>query len=193
VLRHLQPVASVTTPSTSELGQLPAIAVASGSMPAQLLQFIDAPLQVRPYAGLQYLELTQQLMAEAARARAAGSGLYSARLDLNPPELGQMFVNIAVRGDTVAMQLAVVSGTPKEQLRESLNALRESLAEAGLDVVELRVVTLDDQPDKQQRDQQQGSDDESPVVKTTPSLLPTKSTPFISQLISAAPAVNFSP
>jgi hypothetical protein len=193
IVRRLTPLASLATQASSETWQLPAVTVASGNLPVQLLQFIDAPLQVRPYAGLQYLELTQQLMEQAAQARAAGSGLYSARLDLNPPHLGQMYVNIAVHGDTVAMQLAVVSGLPKEQLRESLNALRESLVEAGLEVVELRVVTLDDQPDQQQRGQQQSGDEQPPVVKTTPSVLPTKGTPFISQLISAAPAVNFSP
>lgn len=125
-------------------------------LPVQLMQFSSRELTLRPYAGLEFHELAGRLLEHAAAARSQGDGLYRLTLELNPPSLGRMSVNIAVRGDNVALQLAVASAVPREQLKGNLAALRQSLEEAGLNVVELRVVTVDPdgQPARQYREQQ---------------------------------------
>lgn len=131
--------------------------VAFNALPAQLMQFSGHEFEVKPYTGLQFSELTAKLLEQATTARAQGDGTYQATLDLNPPSLGRMSVNIAVRGDSVSLQLAVASGAPREQLASNLASLQRSLEEAGLHVVELQVVTVDPdgQPAKQYREQQQ--------------------------------------
>lgn len=129
--------------------------VAFNALPAQLMQFSGREFEIKPYAGLQFSELTAKLLEQAATARSQGDGTYQATLDLNPPSLGRMSVSIAVHGDSVAMQLAVASGVPREQLKGNLAALQRSLEEAGLHVVELKVVTVDPdgQPAKQYHEQ----------------------------------------
>jgi flagellar hook-length control protein FliK len=131
--------------------------VAFNALPAQLMQFSGHEFEVKPYAGMQFSELTARLLEQATAARAKGDGTYQATLDLNPPSLGRMSVNISVRGDSVALQLSVASGAPREQLASNLASLQRSLEEAGLHVVELQVVTVDPdgQPAKQYREQQQ--------------------------------------
>lgn len=189
-VKRIQPLAASEPQSGSYAVQLPAAAVSTTNLPMQLLQFASSQAATQPYTGLQYAELTQQLLAETAQARAAGNGLYHARLELNPPELGQMYVNISVRGETVSLQLAVVSAAPREQLRESLNQLHQSLAEAGLDVVELRVVTLDEQQDQPQQRRQESGESDEPAAKSIPQVMPLKDLPFVSQLFDAAPAAS---
>lgn len=129
--------------------------VAFNALPAQLMQFSGREFEIKPYAGLQFSELTAKLLEQATTARSQGDGTYQATLDLNPPSLGRMSVNIAVRGDSVALQLAVASSAPREQLKGNLAALQRSLEDAGLHVIELQVVTVDPdgQPAKQYREQ----------------------------------------
>jgi flagellar hook-length control protein FliK len=140
--------AQITTSTNSGL--------AFGQLPAQLMQFSGRELDVRTYSGLEFRDLAGKLLEQANAARSQGDGLYRTTLDLNPPSLGRMSVNIAVRGDNVALQLAVASSVPREQLKGNLAALQQSLEEAGLNVVELKVVTVDPdgQPAKQYREQQ---------------------------------------
>ncbi len=139
------------TASASSVGGL-----VFGQLPAQLMQFSGREFNIRPYAGLEFRELAGKLLAQTAAARSQGDGLYRMTLDLNPPSLGRMSVSIAVRGDNVALQLAVASTAPREQLKGNLAALQQSLEEAGLNVVELKVVTVDPdgQPAKQYREPQ---------------------------------------
>lgn len=118
-------------------------AVAVDSVPTQLMQFSGSRLEVTPFTGLQYLELAERVMDRVAVAKTSGNGNYQARLDLNPPNLGKLVVNISVRGDAVALQLACLSNIPKEQLKDSLEALRQSLEDAGLNVTELRIDEVD--------------------------------------------------
>ena len=49
---------------------------------------------------------------------------------------------IAVRGDNVAMQVAVLNRGQRDQLQRSLDALRDSLEEDGLSVVDMRVLDI---------------------------------------------------
>jgi flagellar hook-length control protein FliK len=72
-----------------------------------------------------------------------GNGLYHAQLELDPPALGKVYVNIAVRGETVSLQLAVLSPASKEQLAAGSAQLRQSLQDAGLNVADMRIVSLD--------------------------------------------------
>jgi flagellar hook-length control protein FliK len=130
--------------------------MAFNALPAQLMQFSGREFELKPYSGLQFSELTARLLEQATTARSQGDGTYQATLDLNPPSLGRISVNISVRGDSVALQLAVASTAPREQLKGNLAALQRSLEEAGLHVVELKVVTVDPdgRPARQYREQQ---------------------------------------
>jgi hypothetical protein len=131
-------------------------AIAADSVPTQLMQFSGSRFEVMPFSGLQYLELAERVMDRVAGAKASGNGNYHARLNLNPPNLGKLVVNISVRGDSVALQLACLSNVPKEQLKDSLEALRQSREEAGLNVTELRIAEVD--ADEERNSGQQGQD-----------------------------------
>jgi flagellar hook-length control protein FliK len=140
-------------------GQFFAANQPQAQLPLHLLQFTQAADSLQPYSSLNYLDLTQRVMSEAAQAKSNGDGTYSARLNLNPPDLGQLYVNIAVRGETVALQMAVASTAPKAKLDESMSQLKQSLEEAGLKVVECKVVQVGNQgeggsPDSQQQQHQ---------------------------------------
>ena len=140
----------------------PASGIGFSELPAQLMQFSSRDFDVKPYTGLEFQELTAKLLEQASSARSSGDGVYQASLDLNPPSLGRMSVNIAVHGESVALQMAIASTVPKEQLRGSLQALQRSLEEAGLHVVELKVLTVD--PDGQPPRQQQESAGGQPAL-----------------------------
>jgi hypothetical protein len=171
----------------TELSPAVVTPLASDLSTPQLMEFVGTRLETAQYAGLEYLELAQRIMERVSAARRAGNGLYNAHLDLNPPNLGKMFVNISVRGDAVALQIAVAATVPKEQLKDSLEALRQSLEDEGLYVVELQVheVSGDEhgsnsqqQPDGERDDSEAQSGNQ--VVKTTPSLdSARKSTPAL--------------
>jgi flagellar hook-length control protein FliK len=171
----------------TELSPAVAVPLASDLSTPQLMEFVGTRFETAQYAGLEYLEMAQRIMERVSAARSAGNGLYNAHLDLNPPNLGKMFVNISVRGDAVALQIAVAATVPREQLKDSLEALRQSLEDEGLYVVELQVheVSGDEhgsnsqqQPDSERDDSEAQSGDQ--VVKTTPSLNPArKSTPAL--------------
>jgi len=149
----------------------PQAVVNTQSMPHNLMQFTQPEIQ--PYTGLEYLELTERVMEHVNTLKSGGGGFYQARLNLNPPHLGEMFVNISVRGDAVALQMCVVSTVPREQLKDSLDALRQSLEEAGLYVTELRVEQVDSGRDEsgdgsQQQHQDNGSGSQSQSRTTSP-------------------------
>lgn len=171
----------------TELSPAVATPLASDLSTPQLMEFVGTRFETAQYAGLEYLEMAQRIMERVSAARNAGNGLYNAHLDLNPPNLGKMFVNISVRGDAVALQIAVASTVPKEQLKDSLEALRQSLEEAGLYVVELQVHEISGDEHGSHSQQQSGSEHDdsdaesgNPVVKTTPSLdAARKSTPAL--------------
>lgn len=124
---------------------LSAAAGSSGLSP-KLMPFTQAGMQFLP-SGLDYSALAQRVLSAADSARAVGNGIYEARLELNPPQLGRMLAQIAVRGEQVAVQLAVASTVPRRQLEDGLSELKRSLEAAGLDVTGLRVVTLDPDSD----------------------------------------------
>jgi len=115
-------------------------------LPAQLMQFSGRTFDTRPYAGLQFRDAAGQLLNQVLDAQRAGDGVYRATLELHPPDLGRINVQILVRGENVSLQLAVASPLRKEQLKEGLSALQRSLEDAGLNVTELKVVTVD--PDR---------------------------------------------
>jgi hypothetical protein len=153
-------VAADSTPDQPSLnmlegsGQLLANSQPS-QLPLSLLQFTRATDALQPFSSLNYLELAQRVQNEAAQARSHGDGTYTARLNLNPPNLGQLYVNIAVRGETVALQMAVASTVPKVKLEESMAQLKQSLEDAGLTVVELKVVQVGSQGDSSSQEQPQ--------------------------------------
>lgn len=133
-----------TSTSASEVqpGLTPVVGIVSQEVPAQLLQFSNAATAFKAPGAMNYLELANRLMDKVAAARLAGNGVHSAKLTLNPANLGQMSVNIAVQGESVALQIAVAAGVPKELLKESLDALQQSLEESGLTVLEFKVEEL---------------------------------------------------
>jgi hypothetical protein len=177
---ELRPVAAQTTPQLSAVqselqrrglspspqpasaNREPASGIGFSQLPAQLMQFSSREFELKPYTGLEFHELTARLLEQTASARSSGDGVYQASLDLNPPGLGRMSVNIAVHGESVSLQMAIASTVPKEQLRGSLQALQRSLEEAGLHVVELKVLTVD--PDGQPPRQQQDSAGHQPAL-----------------------------
>ncbi|MCB1188361.1 flagellar hook-length control protein FliK, partial [bacterium] len=110
-------------------------------VPQRLLQF-STPQVGTDVSGYALDEIRQQLMDKVSEFRNAGNGLYNLKLDLYPKELGRMIVNIAVRGDNVAMQVAVLNRGQRDQLQRSLDALRDSLEEDGLSVVDMRVLDI---------------------------------------------------
>jgi len=108
----------------------------------QLLQFSSPAAGQAGYA--EALRAMFPRIAEVAQHyQQYGNGLYHAQLELDPPALGKVLVNIAVRGETVSLQLAVLSPASKEQLAAGSAQLRQSLQDAGLNVAEMRIVTLD--------------------------------------------------
>ncbi|MEZ5338628.1 MAG: flagellar hook-length control protein FliK [bacterium] len=121
--------------------QLSAHPQAADSVPGRLLQF-SAPQVGTGISGYALDELRQQLLDKVSEFRNAGDGLYNMKLDLYPKELGRMVVNLAVRGDNVALQVAVLSRGQRSELQRSLDALKDSLEEDGLNVVDLRVLDI---------------------------------------------------
>jgi flagellar hook-length control protein FliK len=168
----------------------------SNSLPMQLSQFTNPQAPLEPFAQLNYTELAQRVMEQASAARSSGNGTYLARLNLNPPSLGQMYVNIAVRGETVSLQLAVVSTAPKAKLEESVAQLRESLEQSGLHVAELKVVQVgsgsgqsgegQQGQDSQQHSSQHDTNRQTAVLDTEV----TKSAPRVEPSIKAVPAAS---
>jgi hypothetical protein len=131
-----------------ETGQLPlSPAQPAAGLNPHLLQFTLPSLPASGPAGLDYAELAQRVLGATQNAQQQGDGLYQAKLELNPPGLGRLYANIAVRDGQVAVQLAVASPAPRRQLEASLAGLKRSLEDAGLDVAGLRVVTLDTEQD----------------------------------------------
>jgi flagellar hook-length control protein FliK len=176
--QRLDPLPVASGLPTVEL-DLTAIQPQPVQVPAQLMEFVGTRFEIAPYQGLQYQQLLEQLFDKVEQARTAGNGLYNAHLDLNPPSLGKMFVNISVRGDAVAMQLAVAANVPKEQLKDSMNALRQSLEEAGLYVVELQIVEIEGDGERSggRQQQEQDTDDgaapqEGSAPRSTPAVEP---------------------
>ncbi|MBN2080660.1 flagellar hook-length control protein FliK [bacterium] len=153
----------------------------------QQLQFTGTTFEISQYTGLQYLELAERIQEQVAQARSAGNGLYNAHLNLNPPSLGKMFVNISVRGEAVALQIAVASTVPREQLKDSLDALRQSLEDSGLYVVDLMVVEVDGDEDRngqQQADTQDDGSAEDPADQVS------KSAPAVHDTVRTVPAIG---
>jgi len=165
----------------------PTIVTSPQTASPQLMQFTGNTFEVSQYTGLQYLELAAQIQEQVAQARSVGNGLYNAHLNLNPPSLGKMFVNISVRGEAVALQIAVASTVPREQLKDSLDALRQSLEDSGLYVVELMVVEVDGD-EGQSSQQQTSSQDEGSAEDTADQAV--KATPVLNETARSVPAIG---
>lgn len=134
----LHPVDSIQPGGGPQLAAHPQV---GQDVPQRLLQF-STPQVGTDVSGYALDEIRQQLMDKVSEFRNAGNGLYNLKLDLYPKELGRMIVNIAVRGDNVAMQVAVLNRGQRDQLQRSLDALRDSLEEDGLSVVDMRVLDI---------------------------------------------------
>lgn len=153
-LSQLNSGSTGTPASELQPGLTPLVGVVSQEVPAQLLQFSCTATAFRAPGVLNYLELANRLMEKVATARLAGNGVHSAKLTLNPANLGQMSVNIAVQGESVALQITLAAGVPKALLKESLDALQLSLEESGLTVLEFRVEELGSEQERSQNQQQ---------------------------------------
>jgi len=150
---------------------------------AQLMQFSGRTFDARPYAGLQFRAAAGQILNQVLDSQRAGDGVYRATLELHPPDLGRINVQILVRGESVSLQIAVASPPRKEQLKDGLSALQRSLEDAGLNVTELKVVTIDPNRQNGRQDnearQEAGAEaptDEGPVA-----------TAFFDDLVHASP------
>jgi flagellar hook-length control protein FliK len=166
-------------------------AVAADSVPTQLMQFSGSRFEVIPFSGLQYLELAERVMGRVAGAKASGNGNYHARLDLNPPNLGKLVVNISVRGDSVALQLACLSNVPKEQLKDSLEALRQSLEDAGLNVTELRIDEVDADEERNSGGQGQENAHDGQHAESGQETIVSHATPVVSHNNKVTPLMEF--
>lgn len=114
----------------------------------QLLQFVSQTPQSAPDYTAALHSMLGRINELAQHYRAAGDGLYNAQLELDPPALGKLFINVLVRGDNVAIQVAAVSPASREQLQAGAAQLRQGLIDSGLNVAEMRIVSLD--PDEEQ-------------------------------------------
>jgi flagellar hook-length control protein FliK len=113
----------------------------SPALPPQLLQF-TSPVPQPDYSGALRAALGR-INELVQHYKAAGEGLYNAQLELDPPALGKLFINVLVRGDNVAIQVAAVSPASREQLQAGAAQLRQGLIDSGLNVAEMRIVSLD--------------------------------------------------
>ena len=194
-LERSEPATTMTsvTQLVDALAQ-PQLTMNTDSLPLQLLQYSQASQTASTYNGLQYLEMAERIMEQVNTVRQGSGGFYQARLALNPPNLGEMFVNISVRGDAVALQLCVVSTVPREQLKDSLASLRESLEEAGLYVTEIRVEEIHEQGGDAGRDSGSESGTDNADSETTQA---RKTSPVVNEVITSTgsqrmvPAVGF--
>lgn len=110
-------------------------------LPPQLLQFtVQLP---QPDYSSALRSTLDRINTLVQHYKAAGDGLYNAQLELDPPALGKLFINVLVRGDNVAIQVAAVSPASREQLQAGAAQLRQGLIDSGLNVAEMRIVTLD--------------------------------------------------
>ena len=159
-------------------------------LPMSMLQFTQPETPVSQFTSLNYLDLAQRVMDEAAQARQSGDGVYTAKLNLNPPNLGQLSVNIAVHGETVALQLAVASSAPKSKLDDSLAQLKQSLEDAGLEVVELRVVQTSNQGEGEHTGEDQPQQRQSEKRHAAHKQATFMAAPFTGRAAQAVPAVS---
>lgn len=70
-----------------------------------------------------------------------GNNRQQADLVLTPPQLGRIEVTLTISGDQVSANFASPHATVRETLEHSMARLRESLAEAGLNLAETHVGT----------------------------------------------------
>jgi flagellar hook-length control protein FliK len=140
------PAAAADSGNAAGVVTLPGVLPSTGLSP-HLFQFTAPAQQTVGTPGMDYAAMAQRVLDATGAAQAQGDGTYQARLELNPPSLGRLYANIAVHEGQVAVEIAVASPAPRKQLEASLAGLKRSLQEAGLDVADLRVVTLDSEQD----------------------------------------------
>ena len=85
----------------------------------------DAPARVAKVA--------EQLTMMIAR------GTAKAQMELHPPDLGRVSLEIEVRGDQVLVKMVVESGEAQERLRADAEALAAALREQGMDLSGMEV------------------------------------------------------
>jgi len=86
----------------------------------------------------------------------ASEQMQTARIQLDPPELGALEVKIKVQHDQVSVAFASNHGSVRDALESQAPRLREMLEQQG---VELTDVSVSDQQQGQSREQAEGSED----------------------------------
>jgi flagellar hook-length control protein FliK len=112
-----------------------------------LLQFSSDLAPERQASGtLAVARLAQQLQRLTADAQAAQAESLRTELQLDPPHLGRVNVQLALQGSAVAVQLNAAGNSARRELRESLAAIRQGLVEAGLEITDITIVEQSAEP-----------------------------------------------
>jgi flagellar hook-length control protein FliK len=77
---------------------------------------------------------TAGLAGSISGALSRGGGSYNVVLNLHPPELGQVQATLSLRGDQLQVDLAPEHAAAHDALESALPALREHLAQGGVEV-----------------------------------------------------------
>ena len=133
-------------PNTADASQPPALAGAS-ALPAKALHGTGlaraetfTPSSLEP----DQLQQLSEKMADAVGERMLRElerGHWSMRLMLKPAHLGHIEVEMRLRGGELDATFAAPLAVTRDLLQDGLNRLRESLAQAGMDVANLHVKT----------------------------------------------------
>lgn len=103
---------------------------------------------------------TVSTQVEVQMRQLANQGGGQIKFRLDPPELGEIDIQLKVTGGNVKGTIIVQSVEAAEQLARDLRLLQESLQDAGLDLNEdgLQFKLRDDQPDSEHRHAEQDSE-----------------------------------
>lgn len=80
-------------------------------------------------------------------------GGHEVRLRLNPPELGSLLIDVAVREGVVTARLETSQAGTQQLLTDNIHQLRDALAQQGLVIDKLDVSLGDSRPDNSRGDQ----------------------------------------
>ena len=141
-------------PSTSQPEALPLAAAALAFTPAaadNTQPLHEATLAAHPSESAFAGELSAQVhvMLEG--------GVHSARLELNPPELGPIRIELSLNGASADISFAATHAATREGIAQALPQLRELLAQQGLQLADAGISSGTGQGGAQQQQQEQAA------------------------------------
>lgn len=132
------------------------------TQPAENQQVFDftteAVSQVQSYTSVDTMDLIEQV-AERMRVL-AGSDETSMELQLNPENLGKVYLNVTEKEGTIRAQIAAQNEAVKQALEVQLADLQENLNQSGMKVTSIEITIATHEFERNLEQNQQGQDEQ---------------------------------